>query len=105
MKDELEGQIDTTKEAWLYYLAPSDEAFNEMKDACIAQWKRLDNTYGYVDTKLSLLPMENVKDNFMVMLAMFDPFNQREIMWELSEETKDEVRKRVISGGGTMFNV
>ena len=57
----------------LYYQAPSDEVFEEMKSKCLDEWKTMDNTYGYVDEKTSHIPqMQNIKDNFMYLFAMFD---------------------------------
>lgn len=84
----------------LYYTAPSDTAFEEMKRECIAQWNTHDNTYGYVDGKVvRIKDIRNVQDNFMYMLAMFDMHGVREVIGRLSEETKKEVKDRMIDGG------
>lgn len=87
-------------EAKLYYTAPSDKEFAEMKQECLNQWKTHDNSYGYVDEKTSRIKdIANVKDNFMYMLAMFDVHGQIGVINRLSAETKNAVRERMISGG------
>lgn len=90
------------REAKLYYQAPADEAFEEMKRECIAEWKTHDNTYGYVDEKVGRIKdIKNVQDNFMYMLAMFDQFGQRKIISNLTLSTQEAVRERMISGGNS----
>ena len=87
-------------EAKLYYTAPSDRCFEEMKRVCIEVWGQYDNEFGYVDEKVGRIKeIGNVGDNFMFMLAMFDQFNQRKVVDKLSEETKKEVRDRMVDGG------
>lgn len=87
-------------EAKLYYTAPSDEAFEEMKEKCISQWKTHDNSHGYVDEKTSKIKdIKNIKDNFMYMLAMFDHIGQQRVIRELSEATTKALKERMISGG------
>lgn len=84
----------------LYYTAPSDEAFEDMRKACIEVWGQYDNEFGYVDEKTSRIKeIGNVQDNFMYMLAMFDHINQRKVVEKLSEETKQAVRERMLDGG------
>lgn len=84
----------------LYYTAPTDEAFEELKRESIKLWNTYDNTYGYVDEKVGRIEgMENIRDNFMFMFAMFDHINMAKIVRELSTETKHELRIRIIDGG------
>ncbi len=84
----------------LYYTAPTDEAFEEMKKVSIEVWGQYDNEYGYVDGKVSRIKdIQNTGDNFMYMLAMFDHINQRKVIAKLSDETKEAVRVRMIDGG------
>ena len=84
----------------LYYTAPTDEEFAEMKKECIAQWETHDNSHGYVDGKVARIKdIENTQDNFMYMFAMFDIRGQREVVNRLNAETKKAVRERMISGG------
>lgn len=88
--------------AKLYYTAPSDEAFEEMKKECLTQWSTHDNKYGYVDEKTSRIKdMHNVQDNFMYMLAMFDQNGQRAVISRLTYPTQQAVRERMLSGGNT----
>ena len=97
---------DTKMEAKLYYTAPTEVAFAEMKKACLEQWATHDNTYGYADEKTKAIKdIANVRDNFMYMFAMFDQFGQAGVVRRLSPETKDAVRERMISGGNDRFTI
>ena len=81
----------------LYYTAPPRAAFQDMKAACISLWCTYDDTFGYVSEKLSRIQdLENVSDNFMMMLAMFDPKNQDKIIASISPATKAEVIARLL---------
>ena len=87
----------------LYYTAPSNEAFEDMRKACIAEWETHDNSYDYVDKKTKRIKViENVGDNFMYMFAMFDMNNQRKVAEKLSSETKEALRARMIDGGNEL---
>jgi hypothetical protein len=85
----------------LYYTPPSDEAFQDMKDACMKVWGKYSSSEGgYMEEKLSRIrDIQNIQDNFMYMLAMFDEENQTAAISLLKEETKDAVRERMIAGG------
>lgn len=85
----------------LYYKAPPNEAFEEMKKAAIEVWGQYaDSPGGYMDEKVARIEnIQNVSDNFMYMLAMFDQGNQRQVIFRLSEPTKDAVRERMVAGG------
>lgn len=92
--------------AKLYYTAPTDELFGEMKKACMEQWATHDNRYGYVDEKTSRIKdINNIQDNFMYMLAMFDHIGQRAVVSKLSQEAKNAVRERMISGGNDDYAI
>ena len=84
----------------LYYIAPPDEQFEELKDKAIEIWKEYDDTYGYATEKIeSIKDMKNIKDNFMYMVAMFDIQNQMKLAQKLSLETRVAVKDRMIAGG------
>ena len=84
----------------LYYTAPSNEMFNELRARAMDIWKTYDNAYGYVDEKSEKLKdLANVQDNFMYMVAMFDMDNQRKLADSLSPETRQAVRERMVDGG------
>lgn len=83
----------------LYYTAPHDELFNDLKSASIALWKTYDNTYGYADEKINQIKdLENIKDNFMYMFAMFDVHNQWRILNAVLEETAEALLLRLPAG-------
>ena len=87
----------------LYYIPPTDEQFNELKEKAIELWKEVDtdnDKYGYASEKIGRIKdIKNVEDNFMYMVAMFDMYNQRKLIQKLSKETKEAVRERMIDGG------
>lgn len=87
----------------LYYTPPADECFEELKLACIELWKMVDtdnDRYGYATGKINRIKdIENIGDNFMYMVAMFDPDNQFILASALSAETRRCVRERMIDGG------
>lgn len=84
----------------LYYTPPNDEHFEELKSKAIEIWETYDNTYGYVDEKVGRIKdIKNIEDNFMYMVAMFDPINQRKLADKLGDDTRLAVMVRMIDGG------
>ena len=84
----------------LYYTAPTDKQFEEVKDKSIEIWKTYDDTFGYATEKIGVIKdMKNISDNLMYMIAMFDITNQQKLSQSLSEETRLAVRERMIDGG------
>lgn len=72
----------------LYYVAPPQAVFDEMKEACIALWNTYDDTYGYATDKVNRIKdIENVSDNFMYMMAMFDEDNRTRVLVTVSPDT------------------
>ena len=64
----------------LYYQAPSDEIFNDMKQAAITVWKEVAHHPSYLKEKLDRIDrMQNISDNFMTILAMFDSNNMQRV--------------------------
>ncbi len=84
----------------LYYTPPTDEQFDEVKQEAIKIWSKMGDEPSYSEEKISRIKdIENVSDNFMYMVAMFDINNQRLLANSLSEDTKKAVRERMIDGG------
>lgn len=84
----------------LYYTAPSDEIFNEIKTKSIELWKGYDNSYGCVDEKLERINnIKNIKDNALYIIAMFDFFNQKKLSNMLSNDARTAVYERIKSSG------
>ena len=91
-------------EAKLYYTPPSDEAFEDMRKACIDLWNTYDNSAGYVDEKTERIKViHNVGDNFMYMFAMLDMNNQRKVAAKIAPETLEAVRERMVSDGNPEY--
>ena len=82
----------------LYYTAPKDEQFNELKKNAIKLWKTISKEPNYLQEKLGRINISNNEDNFMYIVAMFDMSNQRKLFKKLSEETKQAIRERMIDG-------
>lgn len=75
-----------------YYDAPSDEVFNEIKQAAIEIWKTYDDTYGYASEKINYVnSVKNFKDNWGTLVGMFDSTNQQKLLAKLSPEAKEKV--------------
>lgn len=87
----------------IYYRAPSDEIFKEVKIAAVELWKEVDtdnDKYGYSSEKIKRIKdLKNIQDNMMYMVAMFDDDNQRLLAERLSPETRAAIRERLESGG------
>jgi len=87
----------------LYYTPPSDDVFEEVRAKAMVLWKVVDSDddkYGYATGKIDRIKdIENVQDNLMYIVAMFDHGNQILLAEELSEEAKDSIRERLIDGG------
>lgn len=88
----------------MYYKAPSQEDFDDMKKCAIKIWETYDNTYGYVDEKVGRVnKMENVSDNFMSIMAMFDLNNQSKLGLSLQPPTRKAVIERMKSVGSEKY--
>lgn len=89
----------------LYYTPPRQELFEAVKSRAIELWKEVDidnDKYGYATEKINRIKdLKNIGDNFMYMIAMFDIHNQRKLADRLQEETKKEIRDRLIDGGAS----
>lgn len=82
----------------LYYTPPSDEQFNELKQKALEIWNEYDDPYR-TEKVNQIKDIQNVGDNFMYMVAMFDINNQRKLADKLSLATSQAVRERMIDGG------
>jgi hypothetical protein len=90
----------TTK---LYYTAPSDEIFEEVKKASMDLWTERypeETSPFYAKEKVERIKdWKNIGDNLMSLVAMFDDYNQRNLSDKLSPLAKQEIRIRMIDGG------
>lgn len=84
-----------------YYTPLSDDVFDEVKRGCIAVWNKYDDTYGYATGKIDRIKdLENIQDNGMSMVAMFDRDNRAKLGHKLSVKAKQELNARFQAGGG-----
>lgn len=93
----------------LYYTPPRDELFMELKEQCIKLWPEIDSDhdkYGYATEKINQIKdIQNVGDNFMYMVAMFDHNNQQLLANSLSDECRGAIRERMIAGGNPEWSI
>jgi len=76
----------------LYYTAPDDSIFEDIKDNAIKIWQSCDDIYGYATEKIdSIKDIKNVGDNYMYMVAMFDGSNQAKLMAAVKPETAERI--------------
>jgi len=91
-------------EQQLYYTPPPLKQFEELKAKAIELWNEVARTPNYAKEKVDAIKdMENIQDNFMHMVAMFDGGNQRKLAEKLSEETSRSVRERMVDGGNPEY--
>lgn len=75
---------------------PSQEIFDEMKNIATQIWEGYDNSYGYVDEKLSRInSFGNIQDNSMVFYRMFDTHNQEKFRSFSSPEVLDYIKNNL----------
>lgn len=79
----------TTEE---YYTAPSQQVFDEIKQAAISIWNGYESPYR--EEKIDrICDLENIKDNAWYMVAMFDALNQAILLELVSDETAGMIRR------------
>jgi hypothetical protein len=90
----------------LYYTPPRQELFEAVKSRAMELWKEVDvdnDKYGYATEKINRIKdLQNISDNFMTIVAMFDIHNQKLLADRLAEETKTAIRERMIDGGNSI---
>lgn len=76
----------TTEE---YYNAPSDDIFEDIKQAAIKLWYQVDtdiDCFGYATEKVNRIKdLKNISDNAWYIVAMFDHGNQR-LLYSMCQE-------------------
>lgn len=84
----------------LYYTAPQDHCFEDLKKSAMQVWEEVASDPSYLEEKVDKIKnITNMGDNFMYIFAMFDTNNQRTCALFLKPETIEELRIRLIDGG------
>ena len=100
MSKQKQEEITNTKEKNLYYTAPSNEEFEEVKAKAIEIWNDYSNEFGYRDEKINQIKnLQNISDNVMYIVAMFDMNNQVALSMILSPGTRKAISDRMKAGG------
>lgn len=74
----------------LYYTAPSETVFDEIRVACLMIWSKYQEPtqLGYMREKFErVLKTKNIADNYMFLIAMFDMHNQALFAKQLTSST------------------
>jgi hypothetical protein len=80
----------------LYYTAPSDDIFQEIQKAAIKIWRTYDDTHGYATEKIDTVKgLENVRDNWMYIVAMFDASNQVKLLTSVRRKTAQLIMEAI----------
>ncbi|MGR3310956.1 MAG: hypothetical protein ACUZ77_09290 [Candidatus Brocadiales bacterium] len=83
----------------LYYAPPEEDVFNELKSSAIELWSAIGRNAGYIKDKVTQIQrMQNIGDNFMYIVAIFDDGNREKLAGMLSSDTRKAVRERMIDG-------
>ena len=92
-------------EAKLYYTPPTDEIFEEVKRASINLWIERypeETSPDYAKEKTDRIKdWQNIGDNLMSLVAMFDNSNMVLLAQKLSPEAQLAIRERMIDGGSS----
>ena len=81
----------------LYYTAPDDSIFEDIKTNAIKIWQGYDDTHGYATEKIdSIKDIKNVSDNYMHMVAMFDSSNQAKLFAAVKPETEERINAAIL---------
>jgi len=84
----------------LYYVPPTYDQFNELKEKAIEIWSTMGDEPSYSQEKIGRIKdIQNVGDNFMYMVAMFDQNNQQILSDKLENDTRRAVAERLKDGG------
>lgn len=87
----------------LYYTAPSDEIFEEVKKASMDLWiEEYPEEINPIYAKEKVGQIENltnIKDNVMSIVAKFDHINMQKLAVKLSPEARQALRERMLDGG------
>jgi len=78
-----------------YYLPPTDDVFQDIKESALKIWKTYDDQYGYATAKCGrITDLRNFRDNAAYIVAMFDTSNQCKLLSLVKlEETKHYIRR------------
>ena len=88
--------FDNMRPEELFYIAPSDEIYNEMLEIAKEIWSTYDDTHGYASGKIAYISsIGNIGSNFMTIYWMFDCNNQSTLKYLASHNLKIEIENRI----------
>ena len=90
----------------LYYIPPSDEHFELLKEEVIKLWNEIGDNKDYIKEKVDRIKnVKNIADNFMFLATGLDFYNQHLLASRLPEEVRKELRERMISSGNNPLHI
>lgn len=95
----------------LYYTAPTQEIFDEVKSACIRVWRHPEEYDmnsplhpDYAADKIAFI--ESLEPNqMMAMLQRFHMVVRKKVMRGLSNRARDAIRLRMLAGGAALSDI
>ena len=80
-----------------YYTPPTQEIFDDIKQASIKVWETYDDTHGYATVKINRIKdIKNVADNYGYIIAMFDSDNQLKVLKNLERNDSIELMNKIV---------
>jgi hypothetical protein len=81
-----------------FYEKFSEETFNDIKKCSIEIWETYSDDGGYKTDKIKAVQkIENIADNGIFIIGMFDFYNQVKLAKKLKESSKSEIYEKLIS--------
>ena len=77
-----------------YYKRVTEKAFKDIKQNCIKIWQSYNDEFGYSTDKINRVKdVNNIKDNGLHLIAMFDVLNIQKLLSMLKPETVEELEE------------
>ena len=88
----------------LYFTPPTDKEFDELKEKAVEVWEAYDDIFWYTRKKIKeVKELQNIGYNFMTIFGMFDLKHQELLIRSLSQETFEEIKKRLAECESTLM--
>lgn len=80
----------------VYYSLPTQEIFDDIKQAATKIWSSYDDRFGYATEKIDRIKdLENTLGNDMYMVKMFDHQNELKLLSMVRLETQDWILEKL----------
>lgn len=80
----------------LYYIPPTDDVFNEVRDKAIKIRNNYDEMSWYATDQVDRIKdLINIRDNMMYIVSMFDIINRGNLLDSLSDKARQAIIDRM----------